>query len=296
MANSQDIKRRISSVKNTKQITSAMKMVSSAKLRKAQHAVVKGRPYTQQIRKTLLNIGVAARGLKHFLLEKRAVKNSALIVITADKGLCGGYNAKIIKETAEYMKQNNSVNLIPVGKKGCKAFAKRKYGILYEIQSIENTELLNIAEDLTGKIVKMYKERVVDDFSILFTKFRSAIANEPEIKKLLPINMDGFSASSDSRSTGNTYYLEPAGDEIEGGLFQKSVMDHLLPKYIFTEIYGALLESRASEFGSRMVAMETATDNCEDIVSALTLTYNRVRQAGITNEIIEVSSGAEALK
>lgn len=280
-----DIKRRIRSVTNTKQITKAMELVSSAKLRKARGRLEKTRPYFNTIVRSIQDIISSTSGIKHPFLDKREVKKSAYIVVTADRGLAGGYNANILKLTEEFVKDKKEDSIIvAIGQKGRDYFARRDYEIAGEFLHISENPKYYDASNIGNLVVELYKEKKVDEVNLIYTHFESAITFEPKRLKLLPA--EGIKKdATQSRATLVDY--EPSPEE---------VLSYLIPKYIQSAIYGALIESSASEQGARRNAMKSATDNAEDMIGDLKLSYNRARQAAITQEIAEIVGGAEALK
>lgn len=279
-----DIKRRIRSVKNTKQITKAMELVSSAKLRKAKERVEKTRPYFRTIVRSIQDILSSTKGLKHPLIDKREVKNKAYIVVTADRGLCGGYNTNIIKLVQSDIQSKDNTVLINVGTKGRDYFKRRNFNIKESFSHISENPTYSDAINIGKVALDLYKSKEVDEIYLAYTEFVSTISYNPTLIKLLPA--DNFSAD-EVKEKGTMIDYEPSPEE---------VLDYLIPKYIESTIYGAMMESSASEQGSRRVAMESASDNAEDVIADLGLKYNRARQAAITQEISEIVGGAEALK
>ncbi len=279
-----DIKRRIKSVNSTKQITKAMELVSSAKLRRARERVEKSRPYFRTIKDTVQNIFANATGLKHEFVNEREVKKSCFIVITADRGLCGGYNSNAIKMAVNNMKDKEAVSVITVGQKARDFFRARKYDSDGEFIHISENPSFSDAKNISNLVIQMYEKKMVDEVFLVYTQFISTINQKPDIIRLLPLARE-----KNSEEIPEFEYIdyEPSAEE---------VLNYLVPKYVESTIYGALVESSASEQGARRVAMESATDNAEDMIDDLTLTYNRARQAAITQEIAEIVGGAEALK
>ncbi len=279
-----DIKRRIRSVSSTKQITKAMELVSSAKLRKARQKLEATRPYYQTLVRSIQDILSSTTGIKHPLLEKREIKNKAFIVITGDRGLAGGYNGNVVKLAESRIDNKENTIILVVGQKGRDYFKRRGYNIAGEFLNISEDPQYIDASSIGGLAVELYEDGKVDEVNVVFTGFKSAISQEPKILKLLPAE----SVNEENNQGSKTLIeYEPSPEE---------VLDYLIPKYIHSAIYGALIESSASEQGARRTAMEAATDNAEEMIEDLELRYNRARQASITQEISEIVGGAEALK
>jgi F-type H+-transporting ATPase subunit gamma len=279
-----DIKRRIRSVSSTKQITKAMELVSSAKLRKAREKLERTRPYYETIVRSIQEILSSTTGIRHPFLMKREVKNRAYIVLTGDRGLAGGYNGNAIKLAESQITDKENTTIIAVGQKGRDHFKKRGYKIAGEYLHIAEDPQFLDAQSIGNLVVELYKKGEVDEVSLVYTRFKSVISQEPKVIKLLPA--ESIKEGDEKKKTTLIEY-EPSPEE---------VLDYLIPKYIQSAIYGALIESSASEQGARRTAMESATDNAEEMIDDLKLVYNRARQASITQEISEIVGGAEALK
>ncbi|MGF7057710.1 ATP synthase F1 subunit gamma [Brassicibacter mesophilus] len=279
-----DIKRRIRSVSSTKQITKAMELVSSAKLRKAREKLERTRPYYETIVRSIQEILSSTTGIRHPFLTKREVKNRAYIVLTGDRGLAGGYNGNAIKLAESQITDKENTTIIAVGQKGRDHFKKRGYKIAGEYLHIAEDPQFLDAQSIGNLVVELYKKGEVDEVSLVYTRFKSVISQEPKVIKLLPA--ESIKEGDEKKKTTLIEY-EPSPEE---------VLDYLIPKYIQSAIYGALIESSASEQGARRTAMESATDNAEEMIDDLKLVYNRARQASITQEISEIVGGAEALK
>ncbi len=279
-----DIKRRIRGISNTRQITKAMELVSSSKLRRAREQMEKSRPYYNTVYENIQNTLSNGKGIKHPYLEIRDVKNSLYIVITADRGLAGGFNSNIIRKVEHEIrdKKENS-HLITVGLKGREYFKRRDYNIVGEFVGMTEEPKFSHARDIGKIVMNMYKSGKVDEVNIFYTEFITTI-NQNIIKlKLLP----NEEVKMDSEGKTSVVEFEPSPEE---------VLDYLIPKYIESIIYGALIESSSSQQGARRTAMESATDNADEMIDELQLSYNRARQAAITAEISEIVTGAEALK
>ncbi|GIM45701.1 ATP synthase subunit gamma [Collibacillus ludicampi] len=282
-ASSRDIKRRIKSVKNTEQITKAMKMVSAAKLRRAQERVTQARPYTAKMEEVIGSIAKAG-GASHPMLVKRPVKRTGYVLITADRGLAGSYNAQVIRHAMASLKdkKENEYAIFAVGRKGRDFFARRGYPLAGEITGLSDFPTFADIKRVTQAVVSMYEKGEVDEVILVYNEFISPIQQRPVAKKILPLEEVG---GEDAKVTN--YIYEPSAE---------AVLEKLLPKYAETLIYSALLEAKASEHGARMTAMGNATDNASEMIKKLTLDLNRARQAAITLQIAEIVGGAEALK
>ena len=277
-----DIKRRIKSVESTMQITKAMELVASSKLRKAKEKVENSRPYFNTLYDTMRKISRSTKGLKSQFTVDRDTGKKGYIVVAGDRGLAGGYNSNVLKTAVSHM-DNQMYPVIAVGKKSMDFFNKRGYPLHGKFSS--GAESIDVAEihQISEEAIALYKSGEIDELYIVFTKFVSTLTQEPQIIKLLPLKFDDEGAAAKSSLT--VYEPSPEG-----------VFDYLVPKYIDGIIFGAIVESFASEQGARRTAMESATDNAEDMIGSLQLKYNRARQATITQEISEIVAGAEALK
>jgi len=282
MANTIDIRRRIRSVKNTQQITNAMKMVSAAKLRRAQERMFAARPYSAALRQVLSSVATRVEELKHPLLETREEQKVLLLVVTSDKGLAGAFNANVIKAAQNAIRERNwtAVELLPIGRKANDFFRRRPIPIRREATQVFQALSLETAQEISKTIVDDFMSGRADAVYVAYNEFKSIIAQTVRVERLMPIER-----AWDEVSTAVEYLYEPAPEVI---------LNELLPKHIEFQLYRVLLESAAAEQGARMAAMEAATKNAKDMIDHLTLTYNRIRQASITKEIIEIVSGAAA--
>lgn len=280
----QDIKRRIKSVGSTKQITNAMELVASSKLKKARKRLEKTEPYFLTVSRSIKDILASSRGIRHPMLEERAVKNKCYIIVTSDRGLCGGYNINIMKKVESDIDSKESTKMITIGQKGKGHFNRRNYDVKGSFTDISQDPTFMDATQIGNMALKLYEDGEVDEVNIAYTKFKSTINHEPTIMKLLPA--ESITEESTGGNSDLTEY-EPSAE---------AVLDYLIPKYIRSTIYGAMIESSASEQGARRMAMESATDNAEEMIDDLNLKYNRARQAAITQEIAEIVGGAEALQ
>lgn len=290
MASARDIRRRIKSVKNTQQITKAMKMVSAAKLRRAQEAVNAARPYATKLTQVLGRVGAAAGGVKHPLLEVREPKKTAYIIVTADRGLCGGFNANLIRRAAAELKQHDQPALVAVGRKGRDYFRRRSADIVAEYIGLGENISFTQAKDIAQFVIEKYTAGEFDQVYLMFSEFVNTLTQRPTAVKLLPIETPeatGEAKQDDGKKAMVSYMFEPDAE---------AVLGELLPKYIEVSIFTALLEAKAGEHGARMTAMDSATKNAKDMINRLTLTLNRARQAAITKEISEIVGGAAALE
>jgi len=288
MANLKEIKKRIGSVKNTQQITKAMKMVSAAKLRRAQEAVVAARPYSNKMKEVLTSIAARDIETSHPLLEQRDKRNALVLLITADRGLCGGFNSNIAKAATRFVEQQTDdyaeYTLRVVGKKGKDLLKRRKELTIDKVyENITGSVTYATAALLGQEIVEDYEAEQYDAVYIVYNQFHSAINQEVTINQLLPIVPEEVQEEHYVAD----YIYEPSAEK---------VLHSILPKYIEVQIFEALLESVASEHGARMSSMDSATKNASEMIDKLTLQYNRARQAAITKELMEIVSGAESIK
>jgi F-type H+-transporting ATPase subunit gamma len=283
MATLQDIKRRLRSVENTKQITGAMEMVSAAKLRRAQTRVTAARPYAAKLAEIMENLAGVASGLAHPLFEARAEKTVGLIVVTGSKGLCGSYNSAVIRRAEAWLKgrSKESVRLYCVGRRGNDYFAKRGWTIVGYWPDVNDLSGAESSGRVASAVIKSYLNNEVDAVYLLYTRFINAMSRAITLDKLLNIEPPA------ERATSGNYIFEPDPAAILGVLPER---------YVATRLLAAFLESAASEHGARMIAMGSASRNATELISALVLQRNRARQAAITKEIAEIVGGAEALK
>jgi F-type H+-transporting ATPase subunit gamma len=283
-----DLRRRIRAVKNTQQITKAMKMVAASKLRRAQERIMNARPYAVQLQRVLSSVASRVDPSIHPLLEQREVgpnSKTLVIVVSADKGLCGSFNTNIIKASGGLVAESpNPCTLGLVGRKGRDFFARRGFDVLFEQVGIFQRLRHEDAREIGRAAVDAFVTGQVDRVMLVFNEFKSVISQRVVIDQLLPIARTDVEGSRDQ--AGIDYLYEPSAQEI---------FNLLLPRYVGVQIYRALLESNAAFYAAQMTAMDTATKNSAEMIASLTLYMNKVRQAAITREIIEVVSGAEAL-
>jgi F-type H+-transporting ATPase subunit gamma len=289
MASLKDIKKRIGSVKNTQQITKAMKMVAAAKLRRAQDAAVSARPYAEKLQTVMSNLAQREDGDGHALLNQRGTGRALIVLMTADRGLCGGFNANVSKEAERFIRSNergfDNIDLMIIGRKG-RDFLRNRVG--EHITKVHE----DITSDATYKTAQLIGEEVVDAYSdekydavyVIYNAFKSAIEQVVTVEQVLPIQPK---VTEPVQEDSIDYIYEPNRGE---------VLAQLLPKMVEVQIFRALLESNASEQGARMSSMDSASRNAADMIGKLTLQYNRARQAAITKELMEIISGAESIK
>ncbi len=287
MPSLKDIKKRITSVKNTRQITKAMKMVSAAKLRRAQDAVTAARPYAEKMQEVLSSLALREDPGAHPLLEPRERGRALVVLLTADRGLCGGFNGNISKAAERFIHSNaegyGAYDLMIIGKKGNDLLRRRSLNIARVYENITVSINYGTASLLGQEVVKLFLEGKYDGVFLIYNGFLSAMTQDITVKQLLPVLPRGM-----EEGTQVTEYLyEPSREE---------VLKKVLPKHVEVQIFRGLLESSASEHGARMTAMDSASKNASEMIGKLTLQYNRARQAAITKELMEIISGAESIK
>ncbi len=281
MPNTLDLRRRIRSVKNTQQITKAMKMVAAAKLRRAQEHILAARPYSGALYEILSSVASRVNPEVHPLLKEREEKKVLLLVVTADKGLCGAFNGRLLNAAQKANDKWEKGDIIPIGRKATDYFKRREVTPRHQAVDVFQALSPDTARDIAKVVVDDYVDEKVDAVYIAHNEFKSVIAQIIRVEKLLP-----FTQTKSDQPTID-YLYEPSPEEI---------LEDLLPKHVEFQIYRSLLDSAAAEQGARMTAMESATKNAGEMIDSLTLTYNRIRQAAITTEIIEIVSGAAALE
>jgi F-type H+-transporting ATPase subunit gamma len=285
------MRRRIKSVKNTQQITKAMKMVSAAKLRRAQDKVVAARPYAQKMAEVLGNLSANVGDFSHPLLDGRGDEKYLIVLVSADKGLCGGFNANLMKAVQNFLKQfpDKKVEMMPVGRKARDFFKRRGMDFVEEYIGVTGKARVEYSEaqEIADNVIRTFTEDTsIDKVFLVFNEFKTVLSQKVVIDQLLPIvSTPKAEGEAENKPQAEYIYEQPPAD----------IFGRLLPKQIETQVYRALLESIASEQGARMTAMDSASKNAGDLIGALTLNMNRIRQAAITKEIIEVVSGAAAL-
>jgi F-type H+-transporting ATPase subunit gamma len=288
MATLRAIKRRIGSVRNTRQITRAMKLVAAAKLRRAQENVVAARPFADKIAEVLSRVVMRADASTQPLLARRDAKAVELLVVASDRGLCGGFNANILRMAEKFLlerePQGIAATVSIVGRKAREYYRRRRRTPRRTVTDQRGEPEFALAVDLGNEFIAQYVEEKVDEVWLLYSEFRSAISQRPTLRRILPLDAPAPPATE---AAGGDYEYEPSAE---------AVLEALLPRYVHVQVYRALLESAASEHGARMTAMDSATNNASEMIDRLTLLYNRARQAAITKELVEIVSGAEALK
>lgn len=278
------IRSRIKAAKNIQQITRAMKLVSAARLRRAQDRVLAARPYADRMREIMVELGRAGELPPHPLLEQREVRNIGYMVLTSDRGLCGSYNMNIIRTTSDALKEQDisRLQMICVGRRAQQFFTRRGYSVVGNYSLPNTGATLDQAQEITAQVRELFETAQVDLFYLVYAQFINAVNQRPVIQQLLPIR-----PPKEEDGITRDFLFEPAAPEL---------LARLLPRYLFTQVFQSLLEASASEHGARMTAMSMASDNAGKMIQELTLTMNRLRQASITKEIAEVVGGAEALK
>lgn len=290
MATLRDIKRRIVGVKNTQQITKAMKMVAASKLRRATENVLNARPYAKQISILLSHLVTEEDRNSNPLLFERKVNTVAVVVLSADRGLCGGFNNNIIKEVTRYINEDLKSNeidhlLFCVGKKSSDHFTKRDFNIGKTYPGIFSSLNYTTAQQIVDELLSKYFDGTIDKVVVIFNEFKSIIQQKVVVEQFLPIPIEG--TTNKNGLIDHNYIYEPD---------RKSIFDYLIPKHLKGQMWRMLLESNAAEFAARMTAMDNATTNAKELIRTLNLTYNKERQAAITKEILEIVSGANALR
>lgn len=289
MATLLDFRRRIRSVKNTQQITRAMKFVSAARLRRAQEAALAARPYAKELVRVLRSTMARIQSPQHPLLAKRPEERILVLVLAGERGLAGAFNTNILKEAVKFFRsrQGKKIVVIPVGKKGRDALRKAGMEFAGEYVNVLARVDFGVAREIATLVTSLYAENKIDAVYAVFSEFKSVIAPNLVTEKLLPV---------EKIEAGEETEAEEAAEQIDYIYEQpvEQILDRLLPRYVETQVLRALLESSAAEHAARMAAMEAATKNAGDVIEALTLHMNKVRQAAITKEIIEIVSGASS--
>jgi F-type H+-transporting ATPase subunit gamma len=293
MPNLKELKNRIASVKSTKKITSAMKMVAASKLRRAQELAESSRVYADSLAFILSSLAGKTTNnsdLPEILTGRENPKTTLLVVNSSDRGLCGGFNSNLFRNAknwiAQQQAQGKSVKLMTVGKKAASFYRRSELDVIAGFDDLaSNDRQLQVAEEVKNKIVELFDNKEVDEVFILFNKFLSAISQEPSYQSLIPMAAEE-NTEGENQTSNAVFEFEPDKNEL---------LEYLVPRNFLTQIYRSILESSASEHAARMTSMDNATRNAGDMIDRLTLTYNRTRQAFITKELIEIISGAEAV-
>lgn len=295
MATLREIRRRITGIRNTQKITKAMKMVAAAKLRRAQEAIVSTRPYARKLGELLRHLVTKVDPGINPLLTSREVKKVILVVVTADRGLCGAFNGNIIKTAVQHIKthypamsENGALKLITVGRKGYDFFSKRNYELYARHSGIFHALDFNHARAIVQELTEGYLKGEFDKVEVIYNEFKSVIQQRIVIEQLLPIPPEEIQKANDLHALAQVDYIyEPSSADI---------INALVPRHLNFQMWRVLLESNAAEQGARMSAMDNATENAKELIRDLTLKFNNARQAAITKELLEIVSGAEALR
>ena len=285
MASMKDIKRRRDSIQSTGQITKAMKLVSTVKLQKAKGKAESTKPYSDLMYETICNMLARSGNINHKYLQAGESSKKAIITITANRGLAGGYNTNITKLITESGIPKEDIDIIAIGTKGKDYLARRGYNITEDDSEVINAPLYTDARDICDRLLERFAAGEIGEKYLAYTSFKNTVVHEPKLIKLLPVSIDTEGVNSESKDTTPMNY-EPAEDE---------ALNLIIPKYVCSLIYGALIEAVASENGARMQAMDNATSNADEMISDLSLKYNRARQASITQELTEIIAGANAI-
>ncbi|UMZ75104.1 ATP synthase F1 subunit gamma [Natranaerofaba carboxydovora] len=293
MQSTREIKRRISSVENTQKITRAMEMVAAAKLRRAQDRLERARPYEDAMRKSILRVINQLHGESHPLMEKNDTGEPCYLIVAADRGLCGGYNVNVVREANEHMEKEgvSSPRIISVGKRVRDFYKKRNYEVVSEYLDMPDNPTIEEAKKIAEPAMELFFNGEINELIIVYNEFQNALTQVPVARKLLPMEKDVIITEKDTEEEldieEQLYAFEPSIEAILG---------EFLERYVENIVLLALLESKTSEHGARMTAMGNATNNADEMIEDLTKTYNRARQASITQEILEIVNGAEALE
>ncbi|HEX5129567.1 MAG TPA: ATP synthase F1 subunit gamma [Usitatibacter sp.] len=287
MATLRDIRRRIRSVESTQKITRAMKLVAAAKLRRAQDRILAARPYAVKMAELLSSLVRRAEGEAHPLLVRRPPTRKRLVIVTADKGLCGAFNSNILRASLAFLREqgDTSVTLVVVGKKARDFYRRRPYQIKSEMLGFFDRLAYLHAQELAGGLMQEYLAGEVDEVHLMYNEFRSVAVQRVKREQLLPIEA-GETGGGQGEAVGD-YIYEPSPE---------AILAALLPRHVTTQVYRALMESVAGEYGARMTAMEAATKNAKEMIGVLTIQYNKARQERITKELLDIVGGAEALR
>jgi len=285
LATLRDIRRRIGSVKNTKQITRAMKVVAASRLRRSQERIFNARPYANQMMALLESLAARLEQREHPLLARRPERKTLLVVVTADRGLCGAFNANLLRTAQQYLQERggDKVSLVTVGRKARNFFRRYPVKIAAEYVDIFRQLEFSHAKDLADRVIELYTGESVDAVDFVYNEFKSVMTQNVKVERYLPIDP----------------LVPPPGEFLADYIYEQppaEILKSLLPRYVEVQVFRALLESQAAEYAARMTAMDSATNNADELIESLKLKLNRIRQAGITREIIEIVSGAQALE
>jgi len=286
MATLRDIQRRIRSVQSTQKITKAMKLVAASKFRRAQERILAARPYATKMRELLAGLGGQAGDEPQPLLTRRETGRKRLVIITADKGLCGAFNSNILRESLRFLRgaAEASVTLVVVGKKARDFYRRRQFAVKSEMLGIFDRLAYSHAQELAGGLMQDYLAGDVDEVHLMYNEFRSVAVQHPVSQQLLPIEVK---SGGDDTGPQEEYLYEPSPE---------AILASLLPRHVTVQVYRALMESAAGEYGARMTAMEAASKNAREMIHLLTIQYNKARQERITKELLDIVGGAESLR
>ena len=293
MPNLKEVRIRIASVKSTQQITSAMKMVAASKLRRAQNAILKMRPYAAKLKDILQNLSASLdSGDDNLYTQKRSTEKVLVVIITSNRGLCGAFNTNILRTAVQRIQNDyasqfkaGNVSVLTIGRKGTEFFSKRGYNVISSHDSVFDSLSYDNVSVIASNVMNAFADKKFDRVDIVYNQFKNAVVQRVVVEQFLPIEEPAISA--DVSNSNTDYIFLPSKEEI---------VEQLIPKSLKIQFYKSVLDSYASEHGARMTAMHQATDNAGDLIKELNLAYNKARQASITKEILEIVSGAEALK
>jgi len=288
MSTMREIRRRIRSVENTRKITSAQKMVAAAKLRRAQEAAQAARPYAEKMREVINSLAQGTRS-NHPMLVSRPIKKTGYLIITSDRGLCGGYNANLLRMLEKLLKERHQSKddyvLFVIGRKGLTYLTKKNYPVLNSVTGLSDSPSFGDIKEIANQAVSYFEQEKYDELYIVYNQFINPVIQRPIDKRLLPL--DSKDLEAEKKGPSAAYEFEPS---------QEEVLAEILPRYAESLVYSALMDAKASEFAAKMTAMTSATDNATELIEKLTLEYNKARQAAITQEISEIVAGANALQ
>jgi F-type H+-transporting ATPase subunit gamma len=288
MATLRDIQRRIRSVQSTQKITKAMKLVAASKFRRAQERLFEARPYAKKMNELLSGLVERTGDETHALLARRDTGRKRLVIITADKGLCGAFNSNVLRESLRFLQGTGetSVTLVVVGRKARDFYRRRHFTVKSEMLGVFDRLAYSHAQEIANALMRDYLTEEVDEVHLMYNEFRSVAVQRPVRQQLLPIQADAESDDKEDAGPQEEYLYEPGPE---------AILASLLPRHVTTQVYRALMESAAGEFGARMTAMESASKNAREMINVLTIQYNKARQERITKELLDIVGGAEAL-
>lgn len=292
MATMRDIKRRKSSIESTEQITKAMKLVATVKLQKSRARAENSRLYFNMMYSTIQEMLLKSQGISHRYLRPGTSPKKAVVVITSNRGLAGGYNANVVRLVTDSGLKPEDVKIFAVGRKGRDALARKGYEIAADYSDVINEPLYSDAMEITRELLSLFEKQEIGEIYLAYTSFRNTVSQIPRFMKLLPVDTEAAELKGDAGGEGlkpDLLLMNYEPDETE-------VLDAIIPKYVSSLIYGAFLEAVASENGARMTAMDSATNNAEEMIEKLSLQYNRARQGSITQELTEIIAGANAIE